>query len=256
MNFVDVSLELVDDPREVFIDSERCVYCVNALVPAAGRNKAPTPLEVKLWGDNGRRLFSNAKKGDRVLLQNGKLKHDLQNKKHWISGGSVGPITDASPVSNWVILSGQCIKTINPENPKECKTTKDGLMIVNQSLSVRGSSRDGNDLFNLVAINRMDDRVQLARLIMDYTRKGSGLTIKGKLVTSEWPDQESGEMRRKTEVQVQEMTLPPKPKTEENTIKPQSSISNSQEVKPLWNAEGTQKTWDAWNGDEEDEPPF
>lgn len=245
MNFVEVTVKLIENPREVFIDSERCVYRVNTLLAAAGSKKAPTPLEINLWGDSGRRMYANAKEGDLVLLHGGKLKHDLQNRRHWINGGTICPVTESFPVFNTVILGGQCIKRIDPENSRECKTTKDGLMIVNQSLSVRGSSRDGNDLFNLVAINRTEDRVQLARLIMDYTSKGSGLTVHGKLVTSEWNDAESGATRSKTEVQVKEVTLAPKPKTEERPIKSQSSISNGEEVKSLWNAGGSTGSWAA-----------
>jgi len=196
----------------------------------------------------------------------GKLKHDLQERRHWINGGTICPVTESFPIFNTVILGGQCIKRIDPENVRECKTTKDGLMIVNQSLSVRGSSRDGNDLFNLVAINRTEDRVQLARLLMDYTYKGSGLTIHGKLVTSEWSDSESGATRSKTEVQVKEITLAPKPKTEDNPIKPKNSISNGEEVKPLWNAGGNSGTWSntetsaaagsGMSADDPDYPPF
>jgi len=50
MNFVEVTVKLIENPREVFIDSERCVYRVNTLLPAAGAKKAPTPLEINRLG--------------------------------------------------------------------------------------------------------------------------------------------------------------------------------------------------------------
>jgi hypothetical protein len=56
-----------------------------------------------------------------------------------------------------VILAGRCVKDINHEDARSFRTTANGYMICNQTLSVN-TGRNQADLFNFYAINSSEDK--------------------------------------------------------------------------------------------------
>jgi single-stranded DNA-binding protein len=100
-------------------------------------------------------------------------------------------------------------KDIDHEDARVFKTTSDGLMVCNQTLSVN-TGRNQADLFNFYAINSAQDKLNNAELLVNFTRKGVGLTIQGKLVTDAWTDRETKEKKTATKIQLVSMTLAPK----------------------------------------------
>ena len=78
----------------------------------------------------------------------------------------------------------------------------------------------------------------------DFTRKGAGLTIHGRLSTRGWVDESTGEPRQSTQISVSKMTLPPRPQAGQTPeIKPKVSISEGSTTKSLWPGSSE----DGWN---------
>jgi single-stranded DNA-binding protein len=179
------------------------------MLPPVG-NKAPTTLTFHVYGKACDK-FKEFNKGNRVYIHGAKLRFDLESKAYSLHGGVIAQVTEAFPVLNDVILTGRCIKDIDQQDARAFKTTADGLMIANQTISVN-TGRNQADLFNFYAINTAQDKLNQAELLVNFTRKGTGITIRGRLVTDAWTDKESQQRRSITKIQLVQMTLAPKKK--------------------------------------------
>ena len=82
-------------------------------------------------------------------------------------------------------------------------------------------------------------------MLADFTRKGIGLTIQGRLVTDAWKDTESGEKKSATKIQLVSMTLAPKGQDNQRTIAPQTTVS-SPEVASLWGGRTAEEDSNPW----------
>jgi len=120
------------------------------------------------------------------------------------------------------------------------------LMICNQTLSVN-TGRNQADLFNFYAINTAEDKLNNAELLVNFTKKGTGLTIQGRLVTDAWKDA-NGDKKSQTKIQLVSMTLAPKgsatPSTQ--TIQPSTTVA-SDNVTPLWGGRQAEEETDPWS---------
>lgn len=249
MNFASVCAVLSEDPREVY--TSETSFNLRALVhlPPISENKAATPIELNVYGKSCEK-FRTYKSGMRLHIHGAKLRFDVQSRTYSLHGGVVYQVTESTPVLNDVILSGRCIKDIDESDERVFRTTADGLMICNQTLSVP-MGKNKADLFNFYAINSSKDRLNNAELIANYTRKGVGLTIQGKLVTDAWTDKATKERRTATKIQVSNLTLPPKPSENgaiESQPKPVASNTNNtsgEKAASLWATSTTES--DAWN---------
>ena len=213
MNKVYLSVQAIEDPKEIYIDQTRTNVILNCLVPPA-TNKAPTPITVHIYGkDDKARVISSIKAGSTLFIAGGKLRHDLKTREHSVHGGSIYPVNHQTfGIVNEVILGGRCIRGVDKTNDKEFRKTDSGFLITNQTLSVN-TGKQQCDLFNLYSINKHDDRYNLAELLATMTHKGTGLTISGRLTTDAWTDKATGQPKSSTKIQVQNMTLAPKPTT-------------------------------------------
>jgi single-stranded DNA-binding protein len=244
MNFVSAYAQTLEEPREVYISATAtAMRCLVALPPIG--NKAPTHIELNLYGKNAER-FAGAPKGAHIHIYGAQLRHDLTTRTHSLHGGSVAPVNDQFPIYNDVILAGRCVKDLDLADPKVFKSTADGLIICNQSISVN-TGKNQADLFNFYAINSATDKLNNAELIANFTRKGTGLTLRGRLVTESWKD-EAGERRSNIKIQVSKMTLAPKASVNDaKPIQPQATVATEKEVKPLWNNNVSQAPSDPWH---------
>jgi single-stranded DNA-binding protein len=209
MNFVSICAQTTEAPRVVYISETQTVTRCNLLIPPVG-NKAPTACEYNVYSKQQEQFRSVVTGPNQLIFINGaKLRHDLETRQHSLHGGIAAVVTEDFPIFNTVILGGRCIKDIDPSDNKQFKTTPEGLMIANQTLSVN-TGRAQADLFNFYAINKQEDRLRNAELICNFTRKGVGLTINGRLTTDAWKDG-NGVQRTNTKIQLVSMTLGPKP---------------------------------------------
>lgn len=210
MNFVAICAQTTEAPRVVYTSETQTVTRCKLLIPPVG-NKAPTPIELNVYNRDAQEAFrSQVNQANQLIYIHGaKLRHDLNTREHSLHGGLVTVVTEDFPIFNTVILGGRCIKDMDVNDPKQFKATSDGLMIANQTLTVN-TGRQQADLFNFYAINRTEDRLRNAELICNFTRKGVGLTIQGKLITDAWNDS-NGQQRSNTKIQMSTMTLGPKP---------------------------------------------
>lgn len=232
MNHVAVCAQLAEAPREVFVSATQTTIRCNVLLPPVG-NKAPTAIEYNCYGKQSER-FRNFPKGTLVYIHGAKLRFDLQSKTHSIHGGIATEVTESFPIFNTVILAGRCVKDIDHADAKAFKTTADGLMICNQTISVN-TGRNQADLFNFYAINSNQDKLNQAELLVNFTRKGTGITINGRLVTDSWTDKDTKERRSLTKLQLVSMTLAPKASTDSNrTPTPQTTVAAPENVATLW----------------------
>jgi len=244
MNQSFVCAQLSEDPREVFISATSTALRCFVTLPPVG-NKAPTVVEYNSYGKASER-FRGFSKGTLVYIHGAKLRYDLESKTYSLHGGVVAPVTEAFPILNTVILCGRCVKDIDENDPRACKTTADGLMICNQTLSVN-TGRNQADLFNFYAINSNKDALNNAELLLNFTRKGTGLTIQGRLITDAWRDKESNEKRSQTKIQLVSMTLAPKGTNtvDGQTVKSSTTVA-SDKVASLWGGKTAEES-DPWN---------
>ena len=209
MNFVSICAQTTEAPRVKYTSDTQTVTQCKLLVPPVG-NKAPTAIELNIYGQAQEGFRAMVTQANQLLYIHGaKLRHDLEAREHTLHGGIVTVVTTDFPILNTVILSGRTIKDIDPTNKMQFKTTDGGFMIANQTLSVN-TGKNKADLFNFYAINKQEDRLRNAELICNFTGKGKGLTIQGRLVTDCWTDEATGAERTATKIQVQQMTLGPK----------------------------------------------
>jgi len=244
MNFACVYACLAEDPREVYTSASATAIRCSILLPPVG-NKTQTQLDLNTYGKNSERVL-RLKKGNYIYLHGAKLRFDIETRTYSLHGGTVVQVNDQFPMLNSVILSGRCVKDIATDDARAFKTTESGLMICNQTLSVN-TGRNQADLFNFYAINTAEDKLNNAELLANFTRKGTGLTIQGRLVTDAWKDNASGEKKSQTKIQLVSMTLAPKtnqPQSQE--IKPSTTLSSDAPA-PLWGGRSTEESSDPWS---------
>lgn len=244
MNYVDVCAILNENPREVYTSATSSNLCAEVMLPPVG-NKAPTLLTFHVYGKACDR-FKDFSKGSRIYIHGAKLRFDLESKAYSLHGGVIAQVTEAFPVLNDVILTGRCIKDIDQTDARAFKTTADGLMIANQTISVN-TGRNQADLFNFYAINTAQDKLNQAELLVNFTRKGTGITIRGRLVTDAWTDKDSQQRRSITKIQLVQMTLAPKSgESQPKSVVSQTTVASTDNVASLWGGKTAEESVDPW----------
>ena len=232
MNLAFLCAQLLEDPKKIYTsESTSNARCLIGLPPIG--NKAVTRIQLTVYGKQVDQL-ANLKAGHQIYLHGSKLRYDIDTKEFRLEGGNFGTVShEYFPVFNTVILSGRCIKNINKDDERDYKVTPSGLMICNQSLSVN-TGRNQSDIFNFYAINSTEDRNKLAELLKNFTRKGVGLTVQGRLLTDEWKDKMTGQGRSQTKIQLIQMTLGPKTQAAPDTIEPKTNLASGTAPETLW----------------------
>ena len=232
MNLAFLCAQLLEDPKKIYTsESTSNTRCLIGLPPIG--NKAVTRIQLTVYGKQVDQL-ANLKAGHQIYLHGSKLRYDIDTKEFRLEGGNFGTVShEYFPVFNTVILSGRCIKNINKDDERDYKVTPSGLMICNQSLSVN-TGRNQSDIFNFYAINSTEDRNKLAELLKNFTRKGVGLTVQGRLLTDEWKDKMTGQGRSQTKIQLIQMTLGPKTQTNPDAIEPKTNLASGTAPESLW----------------------
>ena len=232
MNLAFLCAQLLEDPKKIYTsESTSNARCLIGLPPIG--NKAVTRIQLTVYGKQVDQL-ANLKAGHQIYLHGSKLRYDIDTKEFRLEGGNFGTVShEYFPVFNTVILSGRCIKNINKDDERDYKVTPSGLMICNQSLSVN-TGRNQSDIFNFYAINNMEDRNKLAELLKNFTRKGVGLTVQGRLLTDEWKDKMTGQGRSQTKIQLIQMTLGPKTQAAPDAIEPKTNLASGTAPETLW----------------------
>ena len=245
MNQAFVCAQLTEDPREVYTSATQTSIRCNLLLPPVG-NKAATSIEYNSYGKSSER-FRGLSKGTLVYIHGAKLRFDLDSKSYSLHGGISTSVTEAFPIFNTVILSGRCVKDIDHADARAFKTTADGLMICNQTLSVN-TGHNQADLFNFYAINSANDKLNQAELLVNFTRKGVGLTINGRLITDSWLDKETKERRSITKIQLVSMTLAPKADNGavSKPVTTQTTVASESNVTSLWGGRTADEPNDPW----------
>ena len=232
MNLAFLCAQLLEDPKKIYTsESTSNARCLIGLPPIG--NKAVTRIQLTVYGKQVDQL-ANLKAGHQIYLHGSKLRYDIDTKEFRLEGGNFGTVShEYFPVFNTVILSGRCIKNINKDDERDYKVTPSGLMICNQSLSVN-TGRNQSDIFNFYAINSTEDRNKLAELLKNFTRKGVGLTVQGRLLTDEWKDKTTGQGRSQTKIQLIQMTLGPKTQSSPDAIEPKTNLASGTAPESLW----------------------
>ena len=247
MNLSFLCAQTTEAPKEKAISENSYATSCNLLLPPVG-NKAPTPIQLNVYGKAAER-FARVPANALIYIHGAKLRYDLDTKTYTLNGGIIAQVDQSFPILNTVILGGRCVKDIDQADARSFKTTADGLMICNQTLSVN-TGRNQADLFNFYAINSAEDKLNNAELLVNFTRKGTGLTIQGRLVTDAWSDKETKERKSQTKIQLVSMTLAPRGSTETKPIEPQTTVAATTSVASLWGgktAEETTVNAEAWH---------
>ena len=80
--------------------------------------------------------------------------------------------------------------------------------------------------------------------MVNFTRKGVGLTLRGRLVTDAWTDKETQQRRTLTKIQLVQMTLAPKPGAgEPKPVESQTTVASSDKVATLWGGKTAEDSW-------------
>ena len=232
MNSAFLSVQALEDPAQVFTSATRTTVRMLVKVPGFGK-KSDTILPLSIWRqDDQQRIMQSIKKGAHLFVAGARLRHDSQTKEWSLDGGNVYAIRPSEfGIVNEVILAGRCIVDMDKSDPQVFKATESGYLIANQCLAV-GVGRQQSELFPFYGINKADDSYNLAMHIGDFTRKGTGVTISGRLATDTWTDKTTGQQKSRTKIQLTKMTLGPKPKSTE--IKSRTTIPAGSEPASLW----------------------
>lgn len=246
MNICCVTAKLAEAPQEVYVSANSTAIRCKIILPPATQGKEPTHLEYNSYGRDSER-FRNLAKGTVVYIHRAKLRFDVDSRTFSLHGGTSVAVGETFPIFNTVILSGRCVKDIDQADARAFKTTADGLMICNQTLSV-STGRQQADLFNFYAINKAEDRLNLAELLVNATRKGTGLTIEGVLITDGWIDKETKERRSLTKIKINGMTLPPKmgDAQQSKPVTTQTTVASEGNVSSLWGSRVADEPVDPW----------
>ena len=246
MNFCCICAQLGENPREVFTSASSTAIRCSVILPPVG-NKAPTTIEYNIYGKQSER-FQRLHKGNLIYIHGAKLRYDLESKTYSLHGGVVAEVTDTFPILNSIVLTGRCVKDIDQSDARAFKTTADGLMIANQSISVN-TGKGQADLFNFYAINNATDKFNQAELLVNFTRKGTGITIHGRLVTDRFKDANTQEIRNISKLQLVNMTLAPKGAdgSAPKPVAPQTTVASAGEVTSLWGGRTSEENNDPWN---------
>jgi len=242
MNFATLCAQTTQEPTEVYISATNTAVRCPVLLPPVG-NKSATAIELHVYGKNSER-FLKTPKGAHIYIHGAKLRYDLEVRTFSLHGGVIATVNESFPIFNTVILGGRCVKDIDQGDARAFKTTADGLMIANQTLAVN-TGRNQSDLFNFYAINSSDDRFNQAELLVNYTHKGTGLTIQGRLVTDSWLDKETKERKVNTKIQLVSMTLGPKVQESSGGVKAQTTTS-SDAPQSLWGGKTADEIAEPW----------
>ena len=233
MNFASLCAQVTDAPHEAYTGPSSSVVKCTVTLPPLSEKKVPTVMEYTVFARAAKERLLQITQGSLLFIHGATLRHDLDTKTHYLTGGNVAVVTEQFPIFNDVILSGRCIKDVTRDGDRPMfKTTDSGLSICEQSLSVN-TGKGTADLFNLVAYNGADDRFRPAELMANFTRKGVGLTISGRLSTDSWKDKVTGDWRSKTVITVNKLTLAPKGQPAEKPIEPSTTVSNDEPAQ-LW----------------------
>jgi single-strand DNA-binding protein len=91
----------------------------------------------------------------------------------------------------------------------EIRSTAGGTIVASFSLATsdrqkdsQGNWADKTEWHNLVTFNRT------AEIVRDYVKKGTQIFVEGKIQTRSWDDKDSGQKKYRTEVLVNELSLP------------------------------------------------
>lgn len=245
MNFFAGCAQLLEDPREVYTGvNSTAIRCMISL-PAVSTKKVDTPIELNIYGKAAER-FIRLKKHTGIYLHDSVLRYDIDTRQFSLHGGVVGQVNaETFPILNTIILSGRCVKDVDQDDERAFRTTSTGLMICNQTLAVN-TGRNQSDLFNFYAMNNAEDKPNYAELLCNFTRKGVGLTIKGRLVTDSWIDKDSKEKKIQTKIELKKMTLAPRAGDADSTIKPQATVAADVKVASLWGGRTMDEQMEPW----------
>ena len=235
MNQAFVCAQLLEKPREVAVGGNNYEAHCRVALPPVGK-KEPTYLDFIATYRAAPRFLGQFNEGDLVYIHGAVLKHDHTEGKHSLVTDyytSIDKVTEEFGIKNTIILSGSCIKTLDTANPKDVRLTESGYLIWSQSMSAKTFGKEFN-LFNLKALNKVDERFNLARLCCDYLNtKGQSATVYGQLVSDSWT-RDTGEKATKTEILLKSMTLPRKPPATELKVQPQADVVESSKPASLW----------------------
>tara|TARA_R110002020_G_scaffold470314_2_gene696102 strand:- start:8206 stop:9057 length:852 start_codon:yes stop_codon:yes gene_type:complete len=234
MNQVFVCAQATEDPKTIHVEvnSSRTALKVKVQLPPISANKAPTELYYHIFQDQ-ERWRSLIQAGTCLFICGAKLHHDLDAREHSIHGGIPAIVDDSFPIYNSVILTGRIAKEPDQTNPRTFKTTESGLMIANMSMTV-SKAKASADLFNFTSMNKVNDAFRPAELLINFCKKGTGITIQGQLITDSWFDHEKKQQRYNTKIQMKQMTLAPKTNFVPGSIESTTTINSDSEPKPLW----------------------
>lgn len=247
MNFFDGTAQLLEDPREVYTGANSTALRCLISLPAVSNKKSDTHIELNIYGKTAER-FAKLKKNTGIYISDSTLRYDLEAKQFSLHGGVFGIVTPENfPILNKVVLTGRCVKSFDQNDERAFKTTPNGLVICNQTLAVN-TGRNQSDLFNFYAINNVEDKPNYAQLLADFTRKGTGLTIKGRLVTDSWLDKTTNEKKSQTKIELKKMTLAPKTQDgEQRSPRVQTTVSSEDNVTSLWGNRTEEESTNPWS---------
>ncbi len=113
MNFVTVCAQLREDPREVYTSATSTAVRCSVTLPPYNGKKAPTEIELTVYGQQQGERFRSLKKGTGVYIHGAKLQYDLETRTFSLHGGVVTPVN----VEQFPILKFMLPKSFGPKLP-------------------------------------------------------------------------------------------------------------------------------------------
>ena len=232
MNHCDFSAVATSEPREVAISEYRSAMKLTVAIPRLSDKKIDTVLDLTLYGKDSQESAAKVQAGDKIYVYGCGIRYNLETKRWSLENGRVVKVSDAFPIINNVVITG---KTIRPCEDRNFQMFENGNCMARSAMSVP-VGRGNADIISLVAWNGQEDRYQPAKIIKEYTDKGTGLTVLGRIGTSSWKDKQTGETRTKSEVLVKSLWLAPKNQPRTQEVEPQTTVAQEDTTKSLWSS--------------------
>ena len=123
--------EVLDDPRQEYLDMNRKISKVPLKLPAIGKRRVDTLIEYHSYKED-----PGMRQGDIIQLMDARIRHNYKTREWWLVGGNIERRQPPCPPSNYCIFSGRVMKDIDVSEPRDYRLTDGGLMIANCSISV------------------------------------------------------------------------------------------------------------------------
>ena len=98
MNFASLCAQVTDAPHEAYTGPSSSVVKCTVTLPPLSEKKVPTVMEYTVFARAAKERLMQITQGSLLFIHGATLRHDLDNKTHYLTGGNVAVVTEQFPI--------------------------------------------------------------------------------------------------------------------------------------------------------------